>query len=481
MNISVISKNIGIALIFNAVFMFIGAMIAVFNNFDSSFSPLLLSAVITITTGLFPLIFVRNSEDINLKEGFFIIVFSWLLSCMFGMLPYVLWGGEFTLINAWFESVSGYTTTGSTILTDVEALPKGLLFWRSSTHFLGGIGVVVFMLLILPSVSTFRMRLSKMEISSLSKDNYKFKTQHTIRVITSVYVGLIAVETVCLMLVGMDLFDAVNHSFSTVATGGFSTKNLSIMQFHSFPIELVITIFMLLSGLHFGLLYSSLIDRSGKLFRSPVIRFFFSVVAISIVAMAIDIKLAGNVDTWAMAFRESMFQTATIVSATGFATADTSVWPNLSKLILIYLTIQCACSGSTTGGIKVDRVYIWIKSIGAQMKRLLHPNAVVPVRIGNQSLEPDFVSSISLYIVLYLFVLFLGAVLLAMMGVDLIEAVSASAGCLGNVGPGFGKVGSLGTYAAIPALGKFTLTVQMLLGRLEIYTILLMFVIHKWR
>lgn len=481
MNISVISRNIGIALIFNAVFMFIGALIAVCNDFDSSFSPLLLSAVITITTGLFPLIFVRKSEDINLKEGFFIIVFSWLLSCLFGMLPYLLWGGEFTLMNAWFESVSGYTTTGATILTDVEALPNGLLFWRSSTHFLGGIGVVVFMLLILPSVSAFRMRLSKMEISSLSKDNYKFKTQHTIRVIASVYVGLVVAETICLMIVGMSLFDAVNHSFSTIATGGFSTKNLSIMQYDSFPIEFVITIFMILSGLHFGLMYSSLIDRSGKLFKSPVIRFFLTVVFVCVIIIAIDIKVSGNVDSWAMAFRQSIFQSASIVSSTGFATADTAVWPNVSILVLIYLSLQCACSGSTTGGVKVDRVYIWLKSVGAQMKKLLHPNAVVPVRIGNHTLDPEIIASVNLYIVLYMFILLVGAILLAVMGVDMIDAVTASIGCIGNVGPGFGSVGSLGNYFAIPSMGKFILTIQMLLGRVEIYTILLMFVIHKWR
>ena len=183
MNLSVIARNIGIALVFNAIFMFFGVITSVIYDFDSSFSPLLLSCVITATVGFFPLIFVNNKQDINLKEGFTIVVLAWVLSCLFGMLPYVLWGGEFSLINAWFESVSGFTTTGSTILNDIEALPHGLLFWRSSTHFIGGLGVVVFMLLILPSASTFRMRLSKMEISALSKENYQFKTKRTVKVI----------------------------------------------------------------------------------------------------------------------------------------------------------------------------------------------------------------------------------------------------------------------------------------------------------
>ncbi len=481
MNIGVISRNIGIALVFNAIFMLFSALTAMINNFDSSFSSLLLSSIITFATGLFPLIFVRKYEDINLKEGFFIIVFSWLLSCMFGMLPYVLWGGEFTVINAWFESVSGYTTTGATILNDIEILPKGLLMWRSSTHFIGGLGVVIFMLLILPSVSTFRMRLSKMEISTLSKDNYKFKTQQIIRVITSVYVGLAILETVLLFVAGMSLFDSINHAFSTVSTGGFSTKNLSIMAFDSFAIELIITIFMLLSGLHFGLVYSLIFQRNGKIFRSPVIKFYLLLVLVSFLFIAIDIKIGGNVETWGMAFRQSMFQSVSIASTTGFATADTSVWPSISIMILVYLSLQCACSGSTTGGLKSDRIYIWWRSLSVQMKKMLHPKAIIPVRIGNTIIEQETINSVNLYIALYLFIVFIGATLLSALGVDFVDAVTSSIASMGNVGPGFGSVGSLGNFSEIPGVGKIILTGQMLMGRLEIYPLLLIFVINRWR
>lgn len=481
MNVSVVSRNIGIALVFNAIFMFLGTITSIIYDFDSAFSPLLLSAVITFTTGMFPLIFVRKHEDINLKEGFTIIVFSWVLSCLFGMLPYVLWGGEFSLINAWYESVSGYTTTGATILTSVESLPKGLLFWRSSTHFLGGIGVVIFMLLILPSVSTFKMRLSKMEISKLSKDNYRFKTQQTIRVITSVYVGLTVLQTGCLMLVGMNFFDAINHAFSTVSTGGFSTRNESIMAFRSFPIEFVITVFMLLAGLHFGLLYSSLVSRSGKIFRSPIIQFYLITLLISMIVIAVDIRIGGAADNWLTAFRLSLFQTVSIASTTGFATTDTAVWPKLSILILLYLSIQCACSGSTTGGLKSDRVYLWWKSVKTQLKKQIHPNAVIPVRVGNHTVEPDLTASVNLFIALYIFIVFVVAVLLSVMGVDFMESFSASIANMGNVGPGFGTIGSLGNYFHFPVMAKLLLSVQMLLGRLEIYSLLLIFVIYKWR
>lgn len=481
MNISVVSRNIGIALVFNAIFMFLGAVTSMIYDFDSAFSPLFLSAVITFTTGMFPLIFVRKSEDIDLKEGFTIVVFSWVLSCLFGMLPYVLWGGEFSLINAWYESVSGYTTTGSTILTDVEGLPKGLLFWRSSTHFIGGIGVVIFMLLILPSMSTFKMRLSKMEISKLSKENYRFKAQQTIRVITSVYVGLTILETICLLLVGMDFFDAVNHAFSTVSTGGFSTKNLSIKAFDSFPIELVITVFMLLAGLHFGLLYSSLVSRSGKIFRSPVIQFYLATLLVSVIAIAINIQLAGTTESWLTAFRQSLFQTVSMASTTGFATTDTALWPRLSILILIYLSIQCACSGSTTGGIKSDRIFLWWKSVKTQLKKLIHPNAVIPVRLGNHTVEQDLIASVNLFIVLYLFILFVVTVLLSLMGLDFMDSFSASVANMGNVGPGFGSIGSLSNYNHFPVMAKLVLSFEMLLGRLEIYSLLLIFMIYKWR
>ncbi len=481
MNLSVVSRNIGIALLFNAFFMFLGVIVSIVYDFDSSFSPLLLSCVITAITGLFPLIFVRKYENISIKEGFTIVILSWLLSCLFGMLPYVLWGGEFSLINSWYESVSGYTTTGSTILTNVEALPKGLLFWRSSTHFIGGIGVVIFMLLILPSASTFRMRLSKMEISALSKENYKFRTKQTVKVIASVYVGLTILETVCLMLVGMDFFDAINHAFSTVATGGFSTRGESILAFDSVSIEIVITIFMLLSSVHFGLLYSSVTTRSFKIFKSPVIRFYLATLLVTGIVIAFNLKFSGDADSWFTALRLSIFQVVSMASTTGFATSDTAIWPHLSILLLMYLSIQCACSGSTSGGLKSDRVLIFLKSFQSQLKKHAHPNAVIPVRVGNHIVEPELVSSVNLFIVIYVFMIFLGAITFSVLGVSMIDAFSASISHMGNVGPAFGTVGSLDNYSHFPALGKFLSTLQMFLGRLEIYTLLVVFVIYKWR
>lgn len=481
MNVSVVARNIGIALLFNAMFMFLSVAVSIVYDFDSAFSPLLLSGVITFTTGLFPLIFVRKHEEIHIKEGFTIIVLSWILSCLFGMLPYVLWGGEFSLINAWFESVSGYTTTGGTILQDIEALPKSLLFWRSSTHFIGGIGVVVFMLLILPMVSTFKMRLTKLEMTSLSKENYRFRTKQAIRVISSVFIGLTISAAIAFFLSGMSLFDAVNHAFSVAATGGFSTRNASIGAYDSWLIEFVAVVFMLLGGMHFGLIYSTFAERSLKLFRSPITKFYLGTVAVATIVIAMDLLVHGAEGGFWKNIWDSLFNVVSFISTTGFGTIDTSVWPSLSILLLIFLSIQCACSGSTTGGLKSDRVFIFWKSFRVQLRMQMHPNAVIPVRVGNSIVENSMVSAVNLYIAVYFLFMFIGAALLSVMGVDFLDAFSASVANLGNVGPGFGSVGSLENYSAIPVMGKFILALQMLFGRLEIYSLIIMFSIWKWR
>lgn len=481
MKVSVVARNIGLALLFNAMFMFLSAAVSVVYDFDSAFSPLLLSGVITFTTGLFPLIFVRRHEEIHIKEGFTIIVLSWILSCLFGMLPYVLWGGEFSLINAWFESVSGYTTTGGTILQDIEALPKSLLFWRSSTHFIGGIGVVVFMLLILPMVSTFKMRLTKLEMTSLSKENYRFRTKQAIKVISSVFVGLTIFAALAFFLAGMSIFDAVNHAFSVVTTGGFSTKNASIGAYDSWLIEFVAVVFMLLGGMHFGLIYSTFAERSLKLFRSPITKFYLGTVAVATVLVSLDLFVHGVEGSFWKNIWNSLFNVVSFISTTGFGTVDTSVWPSLSILLLIFLSIQCACSGSTTGGLKSDRVYIFWKSFRVQLRMQMHPNAVIPVRVGNSIVENSMVSAVNLYIAVYFLFMFIGAALLSVMGVDFLDAFSASVANLGNVGPGFGSVGSLENYSEIPVMGKFILALQMLFGRLEIYSLIIMCSIWKWR
>ena len=264
MNVRSISVNVGKALLVSAFFMFLSIIISVVNGMDSAFTPLLISFVITMLVGSFPFIFVKRAAPLTMKDGFITIVVAWVLSFVFGMLPYVLWGGEFTLINAWFESVSGYTTTGATILNDVEALPDSLLFWRSSTHYIGGLGVVVFLLLVMPDDSPYRLKLTNLEMSSLSKEGYKYRSTKVIHVIVMVYLGLTLITTLAFWAAGMPIFDAVNHAFSTVSTGGFSTKNLSIGYFDSDVINVVAMVFMAVSAIHFGLIYAVFATRSLK-------------------------------------------------------------------------------------------------------------------------------------------------------------------------------------------------------------------------
>ncbi len=480
MNLKNVARNIGLALLLNAIFMFISAAVSVFYGLDNSFSPLILSGIVTSVVASFPLIFVSKSSEINAKEGLVIVVLSWIFSCLFGMLPYILYGGEFSIINSWYESVSGYTTTGATILVNVEDLPKGLLFWRASTHWLGGLGVVLFMLLILPSISASRM-LSKFEISSLSKDNFRFRAQQTVRVISTVYLGLTLLETLLLTLAGMDFFDAICHSFATIATGGFSTKNLSLAHYDSLLIDSIVMVFMLLSGMHFGLLYSASLGKVRPLWKSPVIRYYLASILVISLIITVTLKINGIEDDWLHAARHAFFQVISVGTTTGFASADSSIWPSFAILLMVFLTIQCACSGSTSGGMKVDRVLIFYKAFKAQVKKQIHPNAVVPVKLGDQVLDREIVTSASLFIVLYISIVFLVTLILTFLGVDLLDAFTASAANMGNVGPGFGSVGSLGNYSQIPAMGKFVLSVQMLMGRVEIYSMLLIVLVFRKR
>ena len=482
MNLSVITRNIGVAVVATALFMFASAFVSICYGFDSAFSPLLLSGVITMAAGMFPLIFVRRSTNITMKEGFVIVVFAWILSCFFGMLPYVLWGGEFSLINAWFESVSGFTTTGATILTDVEALPHGLLFWRSSTHFIGGLGVVVFMLLVLPSSSnSYGMRFSKVEMSALSKVNYKFKVGETARIIILVYLGITVVETILLCFAGMSFFDAINHAMSTVATGGFSTKNMSVAAFDSRSVEIIIMIFMYLAGLHFGLIFSSVSGRTFKIFKNPVIKYYTFTVLVAALLITINLLFSGKGHGVFRSFGMALFQTLTASSTTGFATDNASQWPAFSIIILVILSITCACSGSTTGGIKFDRVYIWASALKAEFKKKLHYNAVVSTRIGNRFIDAPLIADVNIFIILYVSIVIIASLLLAAMGVSVRDSLTCSVSSMGNVGFSLFSGGSFGSYDSIPIFGKFILAFEMLLGRLEIYPLLMIFAIKRWK
>lgn len=475
MNLKVISLNVGRALLVSALFMFISMMVSIFNGMDSAFVALAISFMITFLFGAFPFIFVKKANSISVKEGFLIFVLSWLLSFIFGMLPYVLWGGEFTLVNAWFESVSGFTTTGSTILSDVEALPESLLFWRSSTHFIGGLGVVVFMLLVLPDSSPFRLKLTNIEVSSLSREGYRFRSMKIVHVVVAVYFGLTALLTLLLVLSGMSFFDAINHAFSTVSTGGFSTKNLSIAAFDSNLINIIIIVFMVLGSMHFGLLFSVVATRSLKPLKNPVARLFLGFILAASLLMSLVLKLDTPEMGWGDALIKGTFLLSSYSSTTGFGLVDNSGLPFFGLLILFVAMLQCGCSGSTTGGIKIDRVYIIFKSLVREIRHKTSPTSVSPIRAGGHYVREDAALAVGLYVIVYMLVALLSMAILSFTSLEPVEMISGVLASIGNVGPGFGEIGAMDTYSAQPALAKLVYTADMFLGRVEIYPVLIVF------
>ena len=472
MNLKAITLNVGKALLVSALFMLMSVAVSVFYGMDSGFTPLLISCVLTALVGAFPFIFVKSAPQMSLKDGFVTIILAWLLSFVFGMLPYIIWGGEFTIINAWFESVSGYTTTGSTILNDVEALPKSLLFWRSSTHFIGGLGVVVFLLLVLPQASPYRMKLTNMEMSSLSKGGYKYNSSKVIRIIVYIYIGLAVISFFSLWAAGMSLFDAVNHAFSIAATGGFSTRNLSIGYYDSQLINGIVMVLMAVGAMHFGLIYAVIVTGSLKPMNNAVVRYYFGSILVCSVIIMISLMTQGGYDSWGSAAMDSSFTVISYMSTAGFAICDNATWPALAGIVLIFVSFQCGCSGSTTGGIKVDRIVIAFKAIGHEIKRRLHPSSVSTVRMSGQNLTEGSVNAVMMFIVVYVFAIFISVIGVMLCGSDPATAFSGVVASIGSVGPGLGELGCLDNYSAQPVMAKFIYSFDMFLGRVEIFPIL---------
>ncbi len=479
MRLNIVLRYVGFVLLINALFLFISSMISVIYG-DSALRPLLYSSIVTALFGVFPLIFVPPAKSISNNEGLVIVVSSWLLSCLVGALPYILWGGEFAFTNAWFESVSGYTTTGSSIITNIEALPSGLLFWRATTHFLGGVGIMIFVLSVLPSMGIAGLVLYRSEMSPLVQESFRQNVRTTLRILFTIYVGLILMETIALLLAGMNLFDALTHSYATVATGGFSSKNASIAYYHSSTIEIIVIIFMILSGMHFGLLFAAIFKKNKDIYKSTVIRYYLLALMIGVILTTLNLHGA-QYQSWLDALRYGAFQIISIGTSTGFATTDSSVWPALGKILLIFFALQCACAGSTSGGIKTDRLVMFGKAVIKQLKLLQHPRAVLAVRIDNKVIQDDVLAMGILFICVYLSVVFIATIFLILLGVDWLSAFSGVVATTGNVGPGLGTVGSTGNFNHIPLLGKWILTVTMLLGRLEIYGLIIFFLPHIWK
>ncbi|MBR6815007.1 MAG: TrkH family potassium uptake protein [Alistipes sp.] len=481
MRYSVVIRYIGIVELVLAAFMLMSATISYVSNVDSSYAPLVMSSLLTLLLGAFPLIFVPRTDRISQKEGYCIVVGSWIVSSVVGMFPYLMWGGEFTIINAWFESVSGFTTTGASILNNIEALPRGLLFWRMSTCWIGGIGVVMFALVILPSIGKSKMMLSNVEISSLARDNFNYRTQTLVRIIISVYVGMTIITTIALKLGGMCWFDAVCHAMSACSTCGFSTKNLSIGYFNSATLEFILMCAMAIAGIHFGLIYGTITRKPNNVFRSEITRIYFAMMGTAALLIALSLWIADIYPTIFASLRHSLFQVVSLTTTTGYATADCNTWTPFAIMILLFCSIVCACAGSTSGGLKVDRLVLAIKMLRNKLRSQQHPNAIFRTKIDGVAQDQDMLNTVMVYIVAFMLLILTGTFINTLFGCDLLTGFSASLACASNVGPGFGEVGTLDNYSALPMIVKMNLSFIMLFGRLEIFGLIQLFFIRWWR
>lgn len=481
MRVNVVIRYIGLVLQFVAAFMLLSAVVSMLNGYDSAYYPLLLSSFMTALLGTFPLFFVERVDEIKTKEGYAIVVGSWILSCVVGMFPYLIWGGEFTLANAWFESVSGFTTTGASILNDIEFLPRGLLFWRSATAWIGGMGVVMFALVVLPSMGKSRHMLSNVELSTIAKDNFHYRSRVILRLLVTIYAGLTIFTTLGLKYAGMTWFDAVTHAMSSCATCGFSTKNLSVAFWDSPIIEGIMMLAMTLSAIHYGILYATFTGRKNNIFHSEVVRMFITMMLLVAVIIAISLFVANIYPSFLTSLRHAAFQVVSITTTSGFATADTNTWTSLAILLLMFCTVICGCAGSTSGGMKVDRLLIASKVIRNRMQIQLHPNAVIRTKMDGIVQDEKIQSLVMTFIVSYIMLTIIGSVVYAMFGYDLLTSFSASIACISNVGPGFGEIGSLDNYSELPAMLKLCSTLLMLIGRLEIFGFIQLLFIRHWR
>ena len=473
MNWRIITWYIGASLLLVAALMGVSGIVACCTVGDESRIPLLFSAYLTATLGFFPLIFARKGRHrLGFKEGNCIVVGAWLLSCLFGMLPFLFYGREFTLVNALFESVSGFTTTGASILNDIESLPRGLQLWRISTAWVGGIGIVT--LLSMLAGRSDKTALSGAEISSVARESLAGE-QNTIlaRRMLFTYISLTAATLFSLKLTGMGWFDAVTNAMSACSTCGFCTRNSSIAFYANPAAEIVLTVAMLFAGIHFGVLFMAVFKGKPRYFwKSETIKVFLTMVGISIVIVTADLMLRGNYTSFTLALRDAAFQIVSISTTTGFATQDTTLWPPLSMSVLVICSLVCGCSGSTSGGIKVDRAILAAKGIGRKVKLTVDPNRVYIVRVDGRAHTEEQVSDAYGYIFFYLILIVFFAAINIAFGQDFATGVTASIACLGNVGPGFGDVGSMSNYASFPLILKISGMIEMLVGRLEIFPIL---------
>ena len=445
---------------------------------ESAVAAFLIPIGLLLVLGLALGLRVPKDTTIYAREGLAVVALSWVTMSLFGALPFCLSQAIPSYIDSFFETVSGFTTTGASILSEVESMEHGLLFWRSFTHWVGGMGVLVFVMAVLPMADGRGMHLMRAEVPGPSVGKLSSKLSDTAKTLYAMYLVLTALEVVFLIAGGMPLFDALVNAFGTAGTGGFSHLNRSIGQYGNPYYEIVIGIFLLLFGINFNLYYFLLMRRFREVFRSEELLTYLSIVALATVGIAFNIRsICASLPE---AFRQSFFQVATIITTAGFTSADFDLWPSFSKTVLVMLMFFGACAGSTAGGIKIARIVILFKSAARDVQRMIHPHAVATVRFEGKTLDDKTIRGTHLYLSAYLMLFVLSVILISLEGNDLVTSFTSVAACLNNIGPGLGKVGPTGNFGFYSVPAKLLLSFDMLAGRLDIFPMLVLCAPAVW-
>jgi trk system potassium uptake protein len=418
-------------------------------------------------------------EEVSTRDGFLMVSLGWVFVSLFGAVPFVLSGAIPSFVDALFETMSGFTTTGASILRDIESLPRSVLFWRSLTHWLGGMGIIVLTVAILPLLGIGGLQLIKAEAPGPQVDKLTPKITETAKILWITYVALSALETVLLLFGGMNLFDSLTHTFGTMATGGFSPRNASVGAYNSAYIDAVITVFMVLAGVNFVMYYRIFTVRVESVYRNTELRAYLALFGIASLVAALVLR--EEYGGFLPGLRYGSFQVASILTTTGYATADFAAWAYPAQVVLFVLMFVGGCSGSTGGGIKVVRIVTMVKQGWNEMRYLVYPRGIFAIRLNGERLRKDIVYAISGFVTLYLVILLVTTAVVAFAGSDILTSLSAALATLGNIGPGFGGVGPTFNYAFFPDWIKLYLTIVMMLGRLEVYTVLVIFTGRFWR
>ena len=483
-NIRMVFRTMGALLILEALFMTLAFGVSLwYNEADSSI--FLLSTIITLLAGMTGLLIGRRANArMGEREGYVIVAMVWIVFSAFGLLPYYLSGQIPNITDAWYETMSGFTTTGTTVISDLDAMTHGILFWRALTQWLGGLGIIVLSIAILPIFGLNGMQLYAAEVSGLTYEKLSPRIADTAKMMWSTYLILTAVEVLGLWLCGMPIFDAVCHSFSTIATGGFSTKNNSLAFYDSAAIHYLVTFFMFISGINFVMLIYLVRGKARNFFRDEELRWY--TIAVLVFAISVTLGLYIARPGWTAlhmerAFRDSLFTVISSMTSTGYTISDYMYWPIVAWVVIFFLMLTGACAGSTAGGIKWVRLSIILKNGVAEFQRRIHPNAIIPVKLNDKAVPQQTINNIMAFLIFYVFIIAVTVVIFCASGVNFDESIGAAVSAIGNVGISIGQFGPAGTYASFPTVAKWVMSFVMLIGRLEIFTVLLLFTRALWR